>query len=193
MNTKLPRATIGHTVAEPIPQVFVTRVAGEGWRVRGLRQESPLPASASDPACAPQPQSAQPGCQRDMELVDVAPGQRGVISQDPGPGSLSCCLSANGVVAARAVLRRALSERPDLIVTNRFGRLEAQGSGLRQEMAVAVEAGLPLVTADAFLSDWQAFTGGLTNVLPATDEALDAWWQDRLAGRQTQVLQWCVP
>lgn len=159
----------GHGIAEPVLEGFVQRVRAQGWRVRGLLQVSEVDR--------PEPQSGG-ACQRRMELVDIAQGERYLISQALGKGSTACCLDAAGVAAASVVLRRALDQQPDLIVANRFGKLEVQGTGLRQDIAAAVVAGVPLVTAvDArFLPEWQAFAGELGVTLPPAVEALEQWW-----------------
>ena len=83
-----------------------------------------------------------------------------------GKGSTACCLDAAGVAAASGVLRRALQQDqalPDVLVVYRLGQLEYEGTGLRQEMAAAVEAGEPLITAvdQRFMAEWQDFRGGL--------------------------------
>lgn len=167
----------GHGVAEPILQAFVARMRAQGWRVRGLLQSSDV--ELADPATGS-------ACQRHMELVDVEHGERFVISQNLGKGSTACCLDAAGVAAASVVLRRALHEQPDLIVTNRFGKLEVEGTGLLQDVAAAVAAGVPLVTAveQRFLADWQHFAGDWGQSLAPTVEALEQWWQQQVGDRQ---------
>lgn len=173
----------GHGIAEPVLQAFVAQLKAEGVAVRGLLQHSEVEITA--PVFAvPGLQNAPEGshCQRHMELIDIDSGECWRISQDLGKGSSACCLDSAGVVAASVVLRRALQNAAAptaLLVANRFGKLEVEGTGLRQEMAAAVEAGVPLITAvdQRFLAEWQDFTGGLGVQLPADVAALQAWWQ----------------
>ncbi|KKW67478.1 hypothetical protein AAV94_09930 [Lampropedia cohaerens] len=168
----------GHGVAEPILQTFVAQLRSAGWRVCGLLQDSDV-VMVDDPVSGSY-------CQRNMELVDVEGGERFVISQNLGKGSTACCLDAAGVAAASAVLRRALQEGPDLIVANRFGKLEAEGDGLLQEMAAIVAAGVPLVTAveQRFLPQWQAFADEWGQTLPPSVDAAMQWWEALTRARQ---------
>ena len=161
----------GHGIAEPVLKAFVQRLQARGVRVRGLLQDSVVQADTTADGSSI--------CQRHMELVDVQGGQRYLISQVLGKGSQACCLDAAGVAAASVVLRRALHEQPDLIVANRFGKIEIEGSGLRQEIAAAAAAGIPLLTAvdQRFLPEWQAFCGGMGMQLPPDVQALEQWWQ----------------
>ncbi len=123
---------------------------------------------------------------KSMTLVDLDdPGQHFPISQDLGPGSSGCCLDPAGVAAASAVLRRALAEGADLAIANRFGKLEATGQGLADEMLALMAARIPLVTAVnvRYLEAWRAFTGHAGVELPPSAEALEAWF-DALDMRQ---------
>ncbi len=170
----LPLAAIVHDepgIANALLAGFARRTRAQGWRVRGLVQHAQA--------------GARPTCYHHMELVDIERGDRYRISQDLGSGSAACCLDPAGVVAASVVLRRALDEQPDLVIANRFGVLEAEGSGFVDEMAAIVQAGIPLVTAVArrHVDAWEAFVGGLAQALPPQAEALDRWWA---AQRATQ-------
>ena len=51
-------------------------------------------------------------------------------------------------VAATVVLRRALADKPDLVVLNRFGRLEAEGGGMSAELLDLMADGVPVLTAE---------------------------------------------
>ncbi|THU04545.1 DUF2478 domain-containing protein [Lampropedia puyangensis] len=174
----------GHGIAEPVLHAFVAQLKAQGVRVRGLLQRSEVEMSAAAtfavPSLQDEPQASV--CQRHMELIDIDNGDCYRISQDLGKGSTACCLDSAGVVEASVVLRRALQDqmqRPALIVANRFGKIEVEGSGLRQEMAAAVEAGVPLLTAVdlRFLAEWKDFTGDLGVILPPDVPALQGWWQ----------------
>lgn len=162
----LPLAAIVHDepgIANRLLCDFAASTRARGWRVRGVVQDPQV--------------SQRPVCHHHMELVDVELGERYVISQDLGSGSAACCLNPAGVTAASVVLRRALGENPDLVIANRFGVLEAEGSGFVAEIAAIAEAGIPLITAVArrHLQAWETFTGGWALSLPPQAEALEAW------------------
>ncbi len=110
-------------------------------------------------------------------LRDLETGSHYVIFQDLGPGSSGCRIDPGGVVAASVALRRAVETGADLVVANRFGKLEASGSGLAEEMLQVMAAGIPFITlvAEPWLAEWQRFTGGAGQHLAPHRGALDAW------------------
>ena len=112
-----------------------------------------------------------------MSLEDVATGQRFPISQDLGAGASGCHLDAAGLAAAAAAFSEALAGRADLVIVNRFGKQEAAGEGLRQEIAGALMAGLPLLIAvrSDFLPAWRAFAGDDWLELPSDVKAVERW------------------
>jgi nucleoside-triphosphatase THEP1 len=114
-----------------------------------------------------------------MSLEDVASGRRFPISQDLGSGASGCHLDAAGLAAAAAAFSDALAGRADLVIVNRFGKQEALGEGLRQEIAGALLAGLPLLIAvrSDFLPAWREFAGDDWLELPADEEAVERWAQ----------------
>ena len=159
-------AAIIHAPNESVDDMlssFVQQLAGKGVRVEGLLQK--LHRTAPGGACA-------------VDLVDITTGKTYPIFQDLGSGSTACRLDPAGVVASSIVLRRAIEARADLIVVNRFGSMEREGRGLAQEMLAAMAEQLPVLTvvAERYAADWESFTGGLASRLPASPEALRAWF-----------------
>jgi hypothetical protein len=134
---------------------FAAAVEAAGYVVRGLIQR---PAGG--------------------HLIDLAGGRRFPIMQDLGPGSRSCRVDPRGVAEASAVLREAADLGADLVLVNRFGKLEAHGGGLAAEMLAIMAAGIPLLTAvdDGNLVRWLDFTGGAGTLLPPERDALQDWW-----------------
>jgi Protein of unknown function (DUF2478) len=84
------------------------------------------------------------------------------------------------------VLREALEKSPELIVCNRFGRLESEGAGFSAELLEIMSRDVPFLTAVSkyHVDDWQRFTGGAT-LLPPQREAIDAWLERTLAWTST--------
>jgi nucleoside-triphosphatase THEP1 len=124
--------------------------------------------------------NAGAGCaELDMELEALGTGRRINICQDLGPGSVNACrLDPAGLAEAAAALRQALERPADLVVVNKFGRMEAEGGGLIAEIGAAVAAEMPLVIGVPlrFLPAWDAFADGMDVKLPCTRTALDGWW-----------------
>ncbi|MBP2227399.1 uncharacterized protein (DUF4213/DUF364 family) [Azospirillum agricola] len=143
---------------------FAAELIRRGFRVGGLVQRN---HGAIDDACA-----------EVMELVDVATGHAFDITQRLGRESQSCRVDPTGVADASQAVRRALAERVDLLVINKFAGLEATGDGLIDEMLAGIADGIPLLTSvgSRYLNEWQAATGGFSDWLAPTMEALWRWW-----------------
>ena len=71
-----------------------------------------------------------------------------------------------------------------LVISNRFGSLEALGKGFRAELLALMLGGRTASTAVAprHLGAWREFTGGAAE-LPADASAVEVWIDERLAGR----------
>jgi hypothetical protein len=99
-----------------------------------------------------------------------------------GSLSKSCRADPQGFARATVVMRRALAEKPDLVVLNRFGRLEAEGGGMSAELLDLMAEGVPVLTAvaPAYRGAWADFSGGAA-VLPADEATVRRWLQAHLA------------
>ncbi|KAF0223660.1 MAG: hypothetical protein FD176_1686 [Rhodospirillaceae bacterium] len=137
---------------------FARHLTARGVRVRGLIQQH-------DP---------------DMQLVDVHSGRTYAITQNLGPDSEACRIDPAGFAEASMVLRAALAEPADLVIVNRFGKLEACGAGLAAEMLAVMAEGVPLLTTlhAEVLEQWRHFTGDAGVLLPADLDALHRWWDE---------------
>lgn len=120
--------------------------------------------------------SCDDGC-LSMALEDLASGARFPISENRGAASTGCRLDATGLAAAGAAMTVALAEGTDLVIVNKFGRQELLGRGLRQEIAAALMAGVPLLIAvrQDMLPAWGDFAGDEWTQLAAAPEAVEAW------------------
>lgn len=116
---------------------------------------------------------------RDPELRSLTDGGIYPIFQDLGPSSTACGLDADSIVTACEAVRRDIAAGCDLVVLSKFGRLEAERTGLADAFAAGVEANAPILTSVApkFAAPWQAFADPLYVVLPADLAALQAWWR----------------
>ena len=123
------------------------------------------------------------GCAGAMVLVDLHTQEEYLVSQPMGRDSTACRADPQGFARASDVLRRAASEAPELVVSNRFGGLEAEGGGFCAELLDILAQDLPLLTtvAKRHVADWQRFTGGAT-VLPAQADVVAEWLAATLGG-----------
>ncbi|QCI67900.1 DUF2478 domain-containing protein [Phreatobacter stygius] len=143
---------------------FAHGLAAGGVAVAGLVQ-----INGRDASCA----------EMDMELEDLDTGRRINICQDLGSGSSdSCRLDPTGLAEAAGALKAALDKPLDLVVINKFGRMESEGQGLVAEIGEAVATGRPLIIGvpRRFAGAWDAFAGGLDEKVACRAEALAAWW-----------------
>lgn len=115
-------------------------------------------------------------CSMILELLPS--GMRMSISQQLGSGSAGCRLETGALAEAALRMRQALDSGPQLAVFNKFGAQEAAGAGLRDEIAAAVLAGIPVLVPvrERFLPEWSDFTGGEFTRLDCHTPAALAWW-----------------
>jgi hypothetical protein len=116
-----------------------------------------------------------------MEVIDLMTGQAVRICQDLGKAAAACKLNPAGLAEAATLVTRAVAAGVELVVVNKFSKQEAAGRGLRVEIADAVTAGLPLLTAvpDNCYGAWMGFTGGFGTTLLCERRIIDDWWEER--------------
>jgi hypothetical protein len=143
----------------------ISTLLAEGLMVRGLMQDG-VEGSAS--------------CCATLFLEDIGTGRRAGIFQKRGRETRGCRLDASGLAEASAWVREAIGSRPDLLVLNRFGRQEAEGRGLLDEIGAAVMAGIPVMIPvnEALLPEWDAFAGDGYERIPADPDQLADWCRD---------------
>ena len=117
---------------------------------------------------------------RSTRLKCLSDGETFSLFQDLGPGAMGCCLDTVGPVHAGEAVSRHIAGGCDLVVLNKFGKLEAAShSGLLGAFMAAVEHNVPVLTtvAPKFEAAWSSFASPFFTVLPAEDAAIDQWWR----------------
>ncbi len=151
---------------EPDPPLlaFVEAALRRGLRIAGLVQER---ACDSD-LCA----------LKDVRVRDLVTGETLEIMQDLGREATGCRVDPAAIAVAARMLDAARATGPDLLVVNRFGRLESEGGGMLAEIGRAFADGLPLIVCvpARYLEAWDAFAAGLDAKLPPTLPAIESWW-----------------
>jgi molybdate transport system ATP-binding protein len=89
--------------------------------------------------------SAPAGCRHAAHRSDD--GGVITISQPRGTGASGCRLDPAGLAEAAGAVARAIDADVALLIVNKFSKQEALGQGLRGEIAQAVAAGVPVLTA----------------------------------------------
>jgi hypothetical protein len=143
---------------------FLEAAARRGVRVAGLVQER----ACDDPLRA----------LKDARVRDLVSGNALDIMQDLGPEATGCSVDPAAIAVAARWLDAARATAPDLLVVNRFGRLESEGGGMLAEIGEAFVDGLPLIVCVPmrYLGAWDAFAAGLDAKLKPTREAIEGWW-----------------
>lgn len=124
-------------------------------------------------------------------IEDIATGRRASLFQPRGMAARGCKLDQSGLAEAAAWLRDDIEARPDILFVNRFGRQEAEGCGLLDEIASAIVSGIPLVLAidQAMIPRWRDFADDAGSILTNSGDELEAWCPHVLTDRrQYEVL-----
>jgi hypothetical protein len=100
------------------------------------------------------------------------------------PGGKECTLDTAALADAGAALRRALSDRPDLVIAEKFGEQEESGAGLADDILNVIAESLPILVLvpEEALGRWREVTGGGIEEVPCEAGALRRWWRGRFAG-----------
>ena len=156
---------------------FASAVARNGERVGGIVQRN-----LKDEA----------GRSNGMLVVDLMNGREISICQPLGRGATACKLDPAGLAEASLAVSRAIADDADLIIVNKFSKQEASGHGLRSELADAIMAGGPVLTAvpEKCLDAWTQFTGGRGTTLLCAPHVVEDWWREvslRRAGARAAI------
>ncbi|MBS0538921.1 MAG: DUF2478 domain-containing protein [Proteobacteria bacterium] len=112
-------------------------------------------------------------------LCSLSDGARYPIFQDLGRDSQTCHLAGDGASLAAAAVRRDVDAGCDLVMLSKFGKLEAEGGGLRDAFAAAIERGVPILTSvsKVFLPKWESFAAPLFKPVALDVGEIEAWRQ----------------
>lgn len=114
---------------------------------------------------------------REMLLRDIGSGRTTAISQELGAGADSCILDPDGFARTRVELAAAIAAGADLMVLGKFAKREAEGHGIRAEIAECLAAGIPALVAmrTTRRADFESFAGSDWQALPPSIDAVVAW------------------
>jgi molybdate transport system ATP-binding protein len=153
---------------------FARELADNGCRIGGMVQESSFDGQ---------------GRRTHIDSVDLATGERVMINQPSrlGPDAKECTLDRAALADASTPLRRALTDRPDLVIAEKFGDQEETGAGLAYDILAVIAEGLPILVLvpEPALASWREVTGGGIPELPCEATALRRWWRDGSVARSS--------
>ena len=119
---------------------------------------------------------------RGMWLDDIATGDAIRLDEPRGAGAGACRLDVDGLARGAWLLRRDIDAGQSVIVVNRFGSQEAEGLGLRAEIAEAICSGAVVLipVRESRLPELRTFLGCDPTVLPNCANDI-ANWAERAA------------
>lgn len=121
----------------------------------------------------------------DQDLVDLSSGRRLSIHQALGRGSTGCRLDADALEAIVAAVGQQMEvQRPEILIVNRFGKLEATGRGFCPLIARALDLEIPVLVGvnDLNRAAFDAFASGLALELPDQPGPVLEWVEPLLQG-----------
>jgi nucleoside-triphosphatase THEP1 len=118
----------------------------------------------------------------DMYVKDLLGGDEIKISLDHGNEARGCRLDPDAFARVDAWVERAVVERVDLLIINKFGKEEAHGRGLRSVIAGALIADILLLigVSTQNLFHFLTFVGDSTTRLSPDGEVITAWCRNAI-------------
>lgn len=140
------------------------RLLSEGARLSGVVQTNT--ECADDAKC-------------DMDLRVLPDGETIRISQSLGTHSRGCRLDPAALEQAVGYVTASLSDTPQLLVINKFGKHEADGRGFRPVIGEALALDIPVLVGVNGLNEGKfiEFTDGAAERLEADLDVLVAWFE----------------
>lgn len=117
----------------------------------------------------------------DLLLENLATGDVVAIAEHRGRESRGCRLDVGILTGIAEAVARSLDDgAPRLLIVNKFGKVEADGGGLREAIAQAVSSDIPVLVGVPArnLDRWRVFAGPLAVELPAEPAAIVNWLEE---------------
>lgn len=146
----------------------VEKLRSNGVRIAGLLQQLGEVTSAG---------------KRSMFVENLSSGERIRLDQPRGSEASGCMLDPDALAKASHAIRSAIVSRPDVLIVNRFGQQEAEGRGLRPELAEAVGAGVTTIVpvSRTLIAQWKEFVGESGQVVEPNPTEILAWVTQRIS------------
>jgi len=100
----------------------------------------------------------------DVALEELSTGLRTNLFEDRGPGASGCRLDQAALAHVNSQVARSFDADPDILILNKFGKVEAEGRGLLDLVALAIDRGIPVVIGVPVrnLTAWRKFADGMS-------------------------------
>jgi hypothetical protein len=119
-----------------------------------------------------------------IRLLRLPSGDVVSLRHDPASDAHQCGLETERLVDTAGAIAAGLGDSADLVVINRFGKLEAKGKGLIDLIRRAGEADIPVLIAvpEHRFETWTRYSCGMSVRITCNRRALDRWWQSVSGG-----------
>ncbi|MBS0532824.1 MAG: DUF2478 domain-containing protein [Proteobacteria bacterium] len=113
----------------------------------------------------------------DMAVEELYTRTKFQLSEVRGPAARGCRLDHSRLTDAAGLLVAVLDQDLDLIVLNKFGKVEAEGGGLRDLIGHAALLDIPLIVGVPYrnLDQWRYFVNGLADECEVSAGAIEQW------------------
>lgn len=137
------------------------------WRATGLSVAGVLQHQVFDGA----------GQRCDVLLEDLTSGHHTALFGDRGAGASGCRLDQAALTEVTARVEGSLEQAPDILVLNKFGKVECEGGGLRDLIAIAIDRRIPVVIGVPHhsLEAWRDFAGEFAIELSDDASEVERW------------------
>src|SRR5579864_4101535 len=125
---------------------------------------------------------AAPNRRCGVVLEDLTTGHRTPIFEYRGAGATGCRLDEAALAEVAARIEASLEGEPDLLVLNKFGKAECNGSGLLDLVAVAMDREISVIIGvpRSNLEAWRNFSGDLGIELSGCDGEIERFVENLL-------------
>ncbi len=127
--------------------------------------------------------------ERNLQLRSLTDEWAIPVLEKRGHAAHGCRLDYSAITEVSVRLEAVFAQPVGLLVMNRFGRAELEGSGLRNIYERAAIENIPVLTGvrEDYRQAWQSFHGGLGTELPSDLSSIVDWWY-RVSGKQPDPL-----
>jgi Protein of unknown function (DUF2478) len=128
----------------------------------------------------------------DLLLENLASGEVTAIAEHRGKEARGCRLDVGILTDIAEAVATSLHEgEPRLLIVNKFGKIEADGGGLREAISDAVYLGIPVLVGVPLrnLDRWRAFAAAYSVELPVDSAAISNWLASKGLPAETSARQ----
>jgi nucleoside-triphosphatase THEP1 len=126
----------------------------------------------------------------DMEVEELSSRFILQLAENRGSRQASGCrIDPAAVEEAAALIAASFRKCPELLIVNKFGRLEADGGGLSDVISNAVDHGIAVIVGvpERHLESWRGFTNGLAEEAALDSPRVQQWLIRRGFGARREL------